>query len=114
MGDGAYLFCNPAACHQAIAMHETPLLTIICNNARWGAVQSSTIGVFPEGHAARGPKPAPLSDLRPVPDFEKYVEASGGYGERVEDPAAVPDAIRRAIRMVREERRQVLLNIICE
>lgn len=114
MGDGAYLFCNPAACHQAIAMHETPLLTIICNNARWGAVQSSTIGVFPEGHAARGPKPAPLSDLRPIPDFEKYVEASGGYGERVEDPAAVPDAIRRAIRMVREERRQVLLNIICE
>jgi len=114
MGDGAYLFCNPAACHQAIAMHEAPLLTIICNNARWGAVQSSTIGVFPEGHAARGPKPAPLSDLRPVPDFEKYVEASGGYGERVEDPAAVPDAIRRAIRMVREERRQVLLNIICE
>lgn len=114
MGDGAYLFCNPAACHQAIAMHETPLLTIICNNARWGAVQSSTIGVFPEGHAARGPKPAPLSDLRPIPDFEKYVEASGGYGERIEDPAAVPDAIRRAIRMVREERRQVLLNLICE
>ncbi len=114
LGDGSYLFGNPASCHQAIAMHETPILTILCNNARWGAVQSSTIGVFPEGHAARGPKPAPLSDLRPIPDFEKYVEASGGYGERVEDPAAVPDAIRRALRMVRDDRRQVLLNIICE
>lgn len=114
LGDGAYLFGNPAACHQAIAMHETPLLTIICNNARWGAVQTSTIGVFPEGHAARGPKPAPLSDLRPIPDFERYVEASGGYGERIEDPEAVPDAIRRAIAMVRNERRQVLLNIITE
>lgn len=114
LGDGAYLFGNPASCHQAIAMHETPLLTILCNNARWGAVQTSTIGVFPDGHAARGPKPAPLSDLRPVPDFEKYVEASGGYGERIEDPLAVSDAIRRAVRMVREDRRQVLLNIICE
>jgi acetolactate synthase-1/2/3 large subunit len=114
LGDGAYLFGNPAACHQAIAMHQIPLLTILCNNARWGAVETSTIGVFPEGHAARGPRPAPLSDLRPVPDFETYVEASGGYGERIEDPAAVPDAIRRAIRMVRDERRQVLLNIICE
>lgn len=114
LGDGAYLFGNPAACHQAIAMHQTPLLTILCNNARWGAVETSTIGVFPDGHAARGPRPAPLSDLRPVPDFETYVEASGGYGERIEDPAAVPDAIRRAIRMVRDERRQVLLNIICE
>ncbi|MBG7614709.1 thiamine pyrophosphate-requiring protein [Brevundimonas sp. BAL450] len=114
LGDGAYLFGNPGACHQAIAMHEAPLLTILCNNARWGAVQSSTIGVYPEGHAARGPKPAPLSDLRPVPDFEKYCEASGGYGERVTDAAALPDAIRRALTTVREERRQVLLNVICE
>lgn len=114
LGDGAYLFGNPGACHQAIAMHDAPLLTILCNNARWGAVQASTIGVYPEGHAARGPKPAPLSDLRPVPDFEKYAEASGGYGERVTDPRALPDAIRRALRIVREERRQVLLNVICE
>lgn len=114
LGDGSYLFGNPASCHQAIAMHEAPLLTIICNNARWGAVQSSTLGVYPDGHAAHGPKPAPLSDLRPVPDFEKYVEASGGYGERVTDPSALPDAIRRALKMIKDERRQVLLNVICE
>lgn len=114
MGDGAYLFCNPAACHQASAMHEAPILTIICNNARWGAVQQSTIGVYPDGHAAHGPKPAPLSDLRPVPDFEKYVEASGGHGERVTDPVELPDAIRRGLDIVRRERRQVLLNVICE
>jgi acetolactate synthase-1/2/3 large subunit len=114
LGDGAYLFGNPGACHQAIAMHDVPLVTILCNNARWGAVQSSTIGVYPDGHAARGPKPAPLSDLRPVPDFEKYAEASGGHGEKVTDPKALPDAIRRALKIVREERRQVLLNVICE
>ena len=114
LGDGAYLFGNPGACHQAVAMHDAPLLTILCNNARWGAVQASTLGVYPEGHAARGPKPAPLSDLRPVPDFEKYAEASGGYGERVSDPLALQDAIRRALAIVRNERRQVLLNVICE
>lgn len=114
LGDGSYLFANPGACHQAIAMHEVPLLTIICNNARWAAVESSTIGVYPEGHAARGPRPAPLSDLRPVPDFEKYAEASGGHGEKVTDPLALVDAIRRALTIVRDERRQVLLNVICE
>lgn len=114
LGDGAYLFGNPGSCHQAIAMHDAPLVTILCNNARWGAVQASTIGVYPEGHAARGPKPAPLSDLRPVPDFEKYCEASGGHGEKVTDPRALPDAIRRALKIVREERRQVLLNVICD
>jgi acetolactate synthase-1/2/3 large subunit len=114
LGDGSYLFCNPAACHQASAMHDAPILTIICNNARWAAVQRSTIGVYPGGHAARGPKPAPLSDLRPVPDFEKYAEASGGYAERVTDPADLVGAIRRGLDIVRGERRQALLNVICE
>lgn len=114
LGDGSYMFANPAACHQAIAMHELPLLTILCNNARWGAVQASTISVYPQGHAARGPKPAPLSDLRPVPDFEKYCEASGGHAIRVEKPEDLQGAIAEGLRIVREERRQVLLNVICE
>ncbi|NIJ09217.1 acetolactate synthase-1/2/3 large subunit [Sphingomonas vulcanisoli] len=114
MGDGSYLFCNPGACHQASAMHDAPFLTIICNNARWAAVQQSTIGVYPGGHAARGPKPAPLSDLSPVPDFEKYVEASGGYAERVTDPTALVVAIRRGLEVVRRERRQAMINIICD
>ena len=114
VGDGAYLFGNPAACHQASAMHDAPILTIICNNARWGAVQTSTIGVYPDGHAARGPKPSPLSDLSPVPDFEQYAEASGGYAERVTDPFELPAALRRALHILRTERRQVLLNILCE
>lgn len=114
VGDGAYLFSNPAACHQAAAMHDAPILTIICNNARWGAVQQSTISVYPDGHAANGPRPAPLSDLRPVPDFEKYVEASGGHGERVSDPADLVAAIRRGLDIVRAERRQALINVICE
>lgn len=114
LGDGSYLFCNPAACHQASAMHDAPILTIICNNARWAAVQRSTIGVYPGGHAARGPKPAPLSDLRPVPDFEKYAEASDGYAERVTDPDELVGAIRRGLDIVQRERRQALLNVICE
>lgn len=113
-GDGAYLFSNPAACHQAAAMHDAPFLTLICNNARWDAVQTSTIGVYPGGHAARGPKPSPLSDLSRVPDFEKYAEASGGYAERVTDPLALPGALSRALAVLKTERCQVLLNIICE
>lgn len=114
VGDGAYIFGNPAACHLASAMHNAPILTIICNNARWGAVQTSTIGVYPDGYAARGPKPSPLSDLSPVPDFEKYAEASGGYAERVTDPESLPDALRRALKVLRTERRQVLLNVLCD
>jgi len=114
VGDGAYIFGNPAACHHAAAMHDAPFLTIVCNNARWNAVQASAFGVFPNGHAAKGPRPAPLSDLSPIPDFELYAKASGGHGERVTAPGEVLAAMRRAIDIVRRERRQALLNIICD
>jgi acetolactate synthase-1/2/3 large subunit len=114
LGDGAYIFANPAACHQAAAAMELPLLTILCNNARWHAVQNAANMLYPEGHAARHGTPAPLADLSPTPAFEKYAEASGGHGECVRDPAELPAAIARGLRVVREERRQALLNVLCE
>jgi acetolactate synthase-1/2/3 large subunit len=56
----------------------------------------------------------PLTALEPAPDYELVCQASGGHGERVEDPAKLPDALRRALRIVKEEKRQVLLNVICK
>jgi acetolactate synthase-1/2/3 large subunit len=41
-------------------------------------------------------------------------EANGGYGQRVEDPQDLVPALRRALRVVREEQRQALLNVICK
>jgi len=114
LGDGAYLFANPAACHQAAAAMKLPVLTVVCNNSYWNAVHMSAVGVYPDGHASRGGKPAPLSALSPAPDFEKYVEASGGYGEKVTQPGELPNALKRALEVVRTERRQALLNVICE
>ena len=114
LGDGAYLFANPAACHQASAALGLPVLTILCNNARWQVVQTAAQALYPEGHAAAHATPVPLADLSPSPAFEMYAEASGGHGECVRDPAALPAAIARALRVVREERRQALLNVLCE
>ncbi len=114
VGDGSYVFANPAACHQASAALKLPLLTVICNNRQWGAVEWAARGVYPNGHAARGGTPVPLSGLEPAPDYEKYVEASGGYGERVTDPRELPGALERALNVVRGERRQALLNVICD
>jgi len=114
VGDGAYLFANPAACHQAAAAHGLPVLTIVCNNAQWAAVQWAALGVYPSGHAARKGTPVPLSSLAPVPDFERYAQASGGYGERVSEAGELPGALERALDVVRNERRQALLNVICD
>jgi acetolactate synthase I/II/III large subunit len=113
LGDGAYLFSNPVVVHHAAAMHGLPVLFVIMNNAMWGAVRRSTAAMYPGGEAVA---PNTLPDfvrLDGLPAFEKVCEAAGGYGERVEDPSALPAALSRALGVVREERRQALLNVTC-
>lgn len=113
MGDGTYMFGNPTPAHFVSRAESLPVLTLIVNNRRWGAVTRATQAIYPDGYASRDPNP-PLSMLDPSPDYEKIVEASQGWGEKVVDPAALPEAMRRALRVVREEGRQAVLNIVCE
>lgn len=113
-GDGAYLFANPAACHQAAEMHGLPVLTVIYNNECWGAVQSAALGVYPDSHTAamtRAGARAPLASIAPVPDFERYVQASRGHGERVTERAQLLPALDRAAQAVAQGR-QALLNVM--
>ena len=113
LGDGAYIFCNPSACHQVASAYGLPVLSIICNNGKWGAVELATMGMYRQGSSGKQ-SPVPLSPLSPSPAFEKYCEASGGYGEKVTERSELPSALARALKVVREERRQALLNVICE
>jgi acetolactate synthase I/II/III large subunit len=110
LGDGSYIFSNPVAVHYASTMHKLPVLTIVINNAMWGAVRRATLGMYPDGEAAKSNKP-PFIDLDDLPAFETICEASGGYGERVEDPAALPEAMKRGLKAV-DGGQQALLNVI--
>ena len=112
LGDGSHIFGNPVALHHASRVHKLPVLFVVMNNAMWGAVRRATLGMYPQGEAARSNKP-PLIDLDELPAFEQVCAAAGGYGERVEDPAALPAALDRAVRAVTVEKRQALLNVIC-
>jgi len=112
LGDGSHLFGNPVALHHASAMHKLPVLFVVMNNSMWGAVRRATLGMYPQGEAARSNKP-PLIDLDDLPAFEQVCAAAGGYGERVEDPQALPEALDRAMHAVTVEKRQALLNVIC-
>jgi acetolactate synthase-1/2/3 large subunit len=69
--------------------------------------------MYPNGWAAKTNN-FPLSELQPSPQFEVLVTASGGYGERVERAADVRPALQRALKAVREEGRQAVLNMICK
>jgi acetolactate synthase-1/2/3 large subunit len=57
-------------------------------------------------------KLAPLSSLDPIPDFEKYIEASNGIGLRVSERAELESTLRRALDIVRTEKKHVLVNVI--
>jgi acetolactate synthase-1/2/3 large subunit len=110
LGDGAYMFANPTACHFIAESQNLPLLTVIYNNALYGAVRRATLDMYAAGVAAEADGRL-LAEL-PNPPFERIVEAHGGHGERVEHPAALPAALKRASEAVRGGR-QALVNVIC-
>ncbi|HEY1981458.1 MAG TPA: thiamine pyrophosphate-requiring protein [Xanthobacteraceae bacterium] len=112
LGDGAYMFSNPMVAHWVSDVHKLPILTIIFNNSRYGAVRAATMSMFKDG-AAGLDNGQFMADLNPSPAFEMAVKAQGGYGERVERAADLPGALERARDVVTKEGRQALLNVIC-
>ena len=113
LGDGSYMFGNPSAAHYVSEAMRLPVLFIIANNARWAAVHRSTLSTYPKGHAAATKQP-PFATLEPSPRFEHVVKASGGHGEAVTDPRELLPALARAMKVVKEEKRQALLNVRIE
>ena len=112
-GDGAYMFSAPTACHFTAQKYRIPFLAVIYNNQAWNASINAARGLYPEGVAQRT-RNFPGCDLSPSPQFELTAQACGAYAERVEEPDEVPRALHRALKVVKEERRQALLNVVCK
>nr|WP_295462387.1 thiamine pyrophosphate-requiring protein [Mesorhizobium sp.] len=110
IGDGSYMFANPVACHQTAAALKLPLLTVVFNNGIWNAVRRSTLYMYPDGSAAAA-NVMPITALDPSPDYAAIARAHGAHAERVDDGAALPAAIRRALEATRSGR-QALLEVI--
>ncbi len=111
LGDGAYMFSNPMVGHWVSAAHKLPILTIIFNNSRYGAVRNATLSMYKDGIAGENDG-RNLADLDPAPPYDEMAAAQGAHAERVEKPADLPDALARARDVVVNERRQALLNVI--
>jgi acetolactate synthase-1/2/3 large subunit len=100
VGDGSYMFGNPVPYHFVQRAENLPVLTIVANNHSWLAVRQSTLAVYPDGAAAKA-NVMPIQDLNPSPAFEKVAECCDGWAMSVEDPAKLPDAMKRAFEKVR-------------
>ena len=113
IGDGSHVFGVPTATHFMSRAYDLPVLFVIYNNASWQRSREAAFRYAPDGWAARA-ESVPLCELEPSPQFELICEANGGYGERVEEPEELPAALERALRVVRVEKRQALLNVIAK
>ncbi|MBB44373.1 MAG: hypothetical protein CMM44_11525 [Rhodospirillaceae bacterium] len=109
-GDGSYMFNCPISAHYVSAEQELPILTVIFNNQKWQAVRGAALSLNPNGYAAKANQP-PLMYFTVDQQYERAVEVSGGYGERVNDPKELMPALERALKAVVVEKRQALLNV---
>jgi len=112
VGDGSYMFGNPTPFHFVSQAAKLPVLTVVCNNRRWQAVESATRVVYPDGAAAHAEE-MPLVELQPSPEFTKVAEASDAWARRVDEPTDLPKAIDAAIEAVAGGR-QALLDVRME
>lgn len=110
MGDGSYMFSNPVACHQIAEALDLPILLVIVNNAEWGAVRQSVLGLYPNGYAARTNR-MPLTALSPVPDFTLVAKASRAWARTITHGVGLQSALREAIDHIDKTRTMALLDV---
>jgi acetolactate synthase-1/2/3 large subunit len=110
LGDGAYMFSNPTVGHWVAEKNALPILTVIFNNSRYGAVRNSTLSMFKDGAAGEDDGNG-LAQLSPAPPYDELAKAQGAHAERVEKPAELTAALTRARDAVLAGK-QALLNVI--
>jgi acetolactate synthase I/II/III large subunit len=110
MGDGSYMFANPTVCHQIAEALNLPVLILVLNNEEWGAVRASVAGLYPGAHAVKANE-MPLTALKPSPDFTLTASASRAWARRVIAASDLPKMLQQALKVVRWEKRQALLDI---
>jgi len=111
IGDGSFLY-NPLAQSLALSKHaKLPILVVIFNNGGYRAMKEEHHAYYPEGIA----KAKDQSYGFPTTGFEysELVKPFGGFGERVETPAALKPAIKRATAAVKDGR-TAILNVMLE
>ncbi len=110
VGDGSFMFSVPSAVHWIARHYAAPFLTLVFNNRGWKSPKLSALSVHPSGHASRA------NDLDvsfdPPPDYAGIAAAAGGaLALTVRRPEELAGAVAEGFRVLRAERRPVLLDV---
>jgi acetolactate synthase I/II/III large subunit len=109
-GDGSYMFSVPSTVHWMARHYRAPFLQVVYNNRGWKAPKFSALAVHPQGYASRANDIDVSFD--PPPDYAGIAAAAGGaFARTVKSASELDDAIRDALRAVREEQRAAVLDV---
>ena len=86
-GDGSFGFNGMD--YETALRFKLPMICVVGNDASWGQIRLPQLQFH-------GPEKSPATLLAPT-RYDKVVQALGGYGEHVEDPAQIRPALERAV-----------------
>jgi acetolactate synthase-1/2/3 large subunit len=107
VGDGSFVFGSPVAALYAAQTAKAPFLTVILNNSGYNASKSPVVSLFPNGASVQADA-YPGVRFQGPPDHAALARSCHAYGERVDDPAEMVPAIRRAMAAVEQGQAAVL------
>jgi thiamine pyrophosphate-dependent acetolactate synthase large subunit-like protein len=116
IGDGAYMFSNPAVAFLDAAGHQTSFLTVVINNGGWNATRMCVDDVHPGGAAANNQNGLYKNHLKTVcPDYVGIAKAASGnsmWGLRVEHGQELTSALQDAVHKVTREKVGAILDVV--
>ena len=86
-GDGSFGFNGMD--YETALRFKLPLIVVVGNDAAWGQIRLPQVQLY-------GPEKSPATTLAPT-RYDRIVEAMGGYGEHVTEPAQIRPALERAV-----------------
>ncbi|MFA1610930.1 thiamine pyrophosphate-requiring protein [Halobellus rubicundus] len=98
VGDGGYLFSNPAASVLAANNADAPTLSVIYHNDGWEAVRRATRKQHETGAAAA--QGVPEGDYGETIDLSRIATISDAHARRVDDLDSLDDALDTAVAAV--------------
>ncbi|WP_202304363.1 thiamine pyrophosphate-requiring protein [Dryocola clanedunensis] len=113
VGDGSYLFSNPAVCHHIAQILRLPVLVVVGNNSGWGAVAGGTLALYPEGYAANMAQ-IPATSFTSSPDMSAIAASGGAAALAVNRAEALLATLEEAVNIIHTRHCSVLVDVALE
>jgi len=103
IGDGSFNYNPVLAAFGASQEYSLPFLTIIFNNQAYFSMRGDLLRRFKGGWSDRSQTYLGTT-ITPRPEYASLAKAWGGYGDTVEDPEKIEDALKAGLEAVSQGR----------